>query len=181
MIGIPFTSVWGTKMRLTLGIAALAATMAAATPAAAQTVASAQADARGTVIQPLSLARQNHLDFGTVVSTGTAGSVSINADTGLRSFTGGVTGIASTFNRATFTGLGTAGQTVSLVLTPPIGLVSGANNIPVTSMSVDSGGLTRTVPAGGSFTVGVGGTFAIAANQAPGLYVAQFDLTANYP
>ena len=46
MIGIPFTSVWGTKMRLTLGIAALAATFVAASPAAAQT-ASADGVARG--------------------------------------------------------------------------------------------------------------------------------------
>jgi hypothetical protein len=168
-------------MRLTLGLAALAATFAAASPASAQVATdSAVAEARGTVIQPLTLTRTADLDFGTVISTNVAGNVVIDPDTGLRSVGGGVTGIASTFGRAEFTGLGTEGQTVSLTLDPPLGLVSGANIININSMSLDSGGPVRTIGAGGTFTVGVGGDFAIAIDQAPGLYTADFELTAEY-
>lgn len=168
-------------MRLTLGIAALAATFVAVSPAAAQVATdSAVAEARGTVIQPLSLVWAADLDFGTVISTAVSGTVVIDADTGLRSVTGGVTGIASTFGRAEFDGLGTEGQTVSLTLDPPVGLVSGANVIAINSMTLDSDGPVRTLGAGGTFTVGVGGDFEIAADQAPGLYSADFELTAEY-
>ena len=39
---------------------------------------------------------------------------------------------------------------------------------------------SRTIGGTGSFTVYVGGDFQIAANQANGLYAANFDLTADY-
>lgn len=167
-------------MRFKLCLAALAATTAFASPAAAQT-ASATADARGVVLQPLTLTRQQHLDFGTVLSSATAGTVTINADSGARAVTGGVTAIATgPGSRGLFDGAGSVGQTVVLTLTSPTFLVSGANVIAVNSMGVDSAGLTRTVGATGSFQVGVGGDFAIAANQPNGLYTANFTLTAQY-
>jgi spore coat protein U-like protein len=75
-------------MRLNICLAALAATAAFASPAAAQVVTStAQAEARGTILQPLSLSRVQDLDFGTnlVDPLGAAGSVTIDADNGNRS------------------------------------------------------------------------------------------------
>ena len=42
------------------------------------------------------------------------------------------------------------------------------------------GALSRQIPVGGSFRVGVGGTIDIVANQAPGLYLAPFTVTADY-
>jgi len=73
---------------------------------------------------------------------------------------------------------------VVLQLSAPSLLISQSNpldTITVTSMTLDQGNLlTRTIPAGGVFQVGVGGDFAIAANQAPALYSANFDLTADY-
>ena len=39
---------------------------------------------------------------------------------------------------------------------------------------------TVTLDATGTFEIGVGGTFAIGANQANGLYTAQFQVTAEY-
>jgi len=79
-------------MRKILSFAALAATIATATPAFAQQ-ASAQAEARGVVVQPLTLARVQDLDFGTVVGSAVAGTVDIDADTGGRTVTGGVVGV----------------------------------------------------------------------------------------
>jgi hypothetical protein len=171
-------------MRFHVCLAALAATLATATPAFAQQ-ASAQAEARGVVVQPLTLARVQDLDFGTVVGSAAAGTVVINADTGARTVTGGVTGVPSfPGDRGLFQGAGTAGQDVILQLNAPTLLISQSNpldTITVNSMTLDQGNLlTRTIGVTGIFQVGVGGDFAIAANQPAALYSANFDLTADY-
>ena len=174
-------------MRFTVYLAAAAATLVTAAPAAAQAVgsASAQAYAKGTVVQPVSLVWQQDLDFGTVVSTATAGNVVINADTGARSFpSGGPIGVPSyPGDRALFQGNGAVAQTVQLSYTQPAFLISTTNPldlVTVNSMSLDSGGATRVIGASGVFNVGVGGDFQIGANQAPGLYRALFSVTAVY-
>ena len=170
-------------MRFTLYLAAAAATIAAASPAVAQQ-ASANALAKGVVVQPLTLAKNQDLDFGTVVGSAASGNVVIDANTGGRTVAGGVTGVPSfPGDRGLFTGAGTAGQTVLLTLSAPAVLVSQSNpidTITVTSMGLDSGGLTRVIGASGIFQVGVGGNFAIAANQPAALYQASFTLTADY-
>jgi Domain of unknown function (DUF4402) len=178
---------WGTKMRFSLYLAAAAAALAAATPAAAQQVgtASAQAWAKGTIVQPVTLIWQQDLDFGTVVSTAAAGSVTINADTGARTVAPGAVAVPSfPGDRGLFQGAGTAGQTVQLTLTAPTVLVSTTNPldlINVSSMVLDNSNATsRVIGPSGTFLVGVGGTFAIGANQPAGLYRARFDLTAVY-
>ena len=74
-------------MRFTVYLAAAAATLAVATPAVAQQ-ASANALAKGVVVQPLTLAKNQDLDFGTVVGSAVAGNVVINADTGGRTVAG---------------------------------------------------------------------------------------------
>lgn len=169
-------------MRSKILLAALAATAVFASPAAAQTTASEQAEVRGTVLLPLTLTENTNLDFGTVLASAVAGQVSINSDTGVRSVGGGVTGVAiDAGHRATFTGFGTPGTQVNVSLTSPAFLISGANVIAVNAMSLDSGGATRTINAAGTFEVGVGGTFDIAANQPNGVYTATFTVTAQYP
>jgi hypothetical protein len=169
-------------MRLNICLAALAATLVAATPAVAQQR-TASGTAKGTVLSPLSLVNSGDLDFGTVASTNVAGTVAVDADTGLRSVTGGVVPVPSTPTLARFDGLGQAGQTVVLSLTPPTGnvLVSGTNSVTVNSMTLDNGNATtRVIGSGGNFSVYVGGNFGIAANQANGTYSALFALTADY-
>lgn len=170
-------------MRLTICLAALAATVVTATPALGQQ-ATATAEARGVVLQPLTLARVQDLDFGTVVGSAVAGTVTINPDTGARSTAGGVTGVPSyPGDRALFQGAGTVGTDVDLTLSAPALLISTTNPadvVTVNSMVLDSAGANRTIGVTGIFTVGVGGEFGIAASQAPGLYSANFDLTAEY-
>ena len=175
-------------MRFTVYLAAIAATTAFATPAFAQDVsATATAEARGLVLQPLTLTKVDDLDFGTILASAVAGSVSIDADTGVRSSSGGVTQVASNpGQRALFAGAGTFNQVVTLTLTPPPGnvLVSTTNSadlIAVTALVMDNTNATiRSIGLGGTFQVGVGGDFAIAASQPNGLYKADFDLTAEY-
>jgi len=181
---------WGTKMRFTVYLAAAAATLAVATPAFAQAVsASAQAEARGTVVQPLTLVKQQDLDFGTVVSTATAGNVVIDANTGARTFpSGGPIGVPSyPGNRGLFQGAGTAAQNYQLTLSAPAVLVSQTNPldlVTVNSMVLDTCACTadaRVIGPSGIFNVGVGGDFQIGVNQPAGLYKAQFTVTAVYP
>ena len=76
---------------------------------------------------------------------------------------------------------GTVGNLVQLTFNQPAGGVinSGTNTVGAV-LSLDAGGTTRAIPAGGTFTVNVGGVFSIAANQPSGLYSATFDLTADY-
>ena len=133
-MALPFK--WGTKMRNILSFAALAATIATATPAFAQ-AASSQAEARGVVVQPLTLARVQDLDFGTVVGSAVAGTVDIDADTGGRTVTGGVVGVPSyPGDRALFQGAGTSGQDVILTLNAPTLLISQSN--PLDTITVNS-------------------------------------------
>jgi hypothetical protein len=171
-------------MRYNICLAALAATLVTASPALAQQ-ASATAEARGVVVQPLTLAKVQDLDFGTVVGSAVSGTVDIDPDSGARTVSGGVTGVPSyPGDRALFQGAGTSGQDVLLTLSPPAVLVSQSNPadlIVVNSMTLDNGNATtRTIDVTGIFTVGVGGNFAIAANQPAALYSANFDLTADY-
>lgn len=168
-------------MRYFVSLAALAATLAVATPAIAQQ-ATATAEARGTVLQSLTLVRQTHLDFGVVAPDATnPGTVSVNANTGARSTIGSVALLPGAFSRAQFDGSGTPGNTVQLTLSQPAGnvLTSGSNSIGAT-LVLDGTSSTRVIPVGGVFSAYVGGSFVIGANQASGLYSAQFDLTAIY-
>lgn len=169
-------------MHLKITVAALAATFALVSPAQAQTV-SATAEARGLVLQPLTLTKVDDLDFGTVISSAASGTVTINSDSGFRSLTGGVAAGPATGNRALFSGAGTAGQQVDLDLVYPAVLTSAGNTIAITSLDFDTGGgtsTTRTIGGTGTFQVGVGGVFAIGANQPNGLYTATFQVTAEY-
>jgi hypothetical protein len=186
-------------MRFSLCLAAAAATLAAAVPANAQqatvtVTATGNPIAKGVVLLPLTLSKTSDLDFGTVIaSTTLPGTVTISADDGSRGVTGGVVGVPGyPGGRALFQGAGTANQTVLLTLQAPAVLTSGPNNVTVNSMFFDSAGASatdpvtgykstsRTINGTGAFDVGVGGDFAIAANQPNGLYSAPFTVTAEY-
>ena len=186
-------------MRFSVSLAALAATLIVATPASAATpTATVKATpnpiAKGVVVLPLTLTKSSDLDFGTVVaSTTTAGTVTIDANDGSRSTTGGVIGVPNyPGTRAVFQGAGTPDQKVLVTLQAPTTLVSGSNSINVVSMVFDTGAAsapngttgyletTRTINGTGAFEIGVGGTFDIAVNQPNGTYSAPFVVTAEY-
>ena len=180
-------------MRFRTALAALAATAAFASPAAAQVISDTdQATARGTVLLPLSVTNDAPLDFGTVMASPTlAGTVTVDAEDGTRSTggAGGVTLVAlNPGGRGLFTVTATANQSVDLTLSPPVGLVlngPGGAQVGISDFHLDNTIAndiddTRVMGAGGTMVVGVGGTFDIAAGQQNGLYTAQFSLTAEY-
>ena len=166
------------KVLFVLAGVALAAAPAAAAPVSAPT----QPPARALLLIPLTLTKVQDLHFGTIVpSTTTAGFVAINAVSGARTASAGLTLMpADVGQRGRFAGAGTPGQQVILALTPPTELTNLAGDtITVLAMNLD-GPTTRTIAADHSFFVGVGGVIFLTANQAEGLYSATYDLTADY-
>jgi hypothetical protein len=173
-------------MRFSVSLAAVAATLLAATPASAASTSTVTAIAKGVVLKSLSLTWASDLDFGVVAGDpSNPGTVTVDANTGVRSTTGAVVALAGAFTRAQFNGLGDANANVTLTLNQPAGgricTAGCAASIPA-ALSLDNGGsTTRTTDSNGQFTVYVGGTFNIAAAQQNGTYTGQFDLTAVYP
>ena len=164
-------------------IAAAIGFAAVASPAAAAP-ATATANARTLLLLPLQLTKVEDLDFGTVIKSGTSGTVALNANTGVRSFAGGVTGVTtSAGHRALFGGAGTGGQQVVVVVIPPAQLTnSNGDTIDVLALTIDNNGNPiRTIdPVTRTFFVNVGGILNIGANQPDGVYSATFQVTANY-
>lgn len=171
------------SIRHFLSAATLAAFAFAAAPAAAQSVAAAN-DATGEalILVPLTLTKIDDLDFGSLVPSNAAGTVTINASTGARTVGGGVTGVASAAgNRAYFGGAGSPNQQVLVAISPPVQLTSGGGDtIPVAGLTLDGGPLRTIDPVSRAFFVGVGGTLNIAADQPEGEYAADFWMTAIY-
>lgn len=168
---------------LTTTALVLGGMLAAMSPATAAPVSAPSVPpSRALVLIPLTLTKVQDIHFGTIVpSTTTAGWVSINAVSGARAASAGLTLMpADPGQRGEFAGAGTPGQQVIMALTPPAQLsnVTG-DTIDVLAMNLD-GPTTRTIGANHSFFVGVGGVIFITANQPEGLYSATYDLTADY-
>ena len=151
---------------------------------AAPIQATTEAGGKVLILVPLAITRIDDLSFGTVIPSPVSGTVFINAVTGARSVTGGVTAVPSDIgNRAYFGGAGSPNQLVVVAVTPPLQLTSTTNpadKIPVLALTLD-GSPIRTIDATTrTFFFGIGGIIQINANQADGFYESTFDVTAIY-
>ena len=164
-----------------LFIAAAMATVAV--PAAAAPVAATtDATGRAVLLIPLTLTKIDDLDFGTMISGGSSGIVSLDATTSNRVFAGGVTGVPSAAgHRAYFGGAGSPSQQVIVTIAAPATLddVNG-NHMTVLALTQDGSPIRSIDPVNRDFFVGVGGILMMNANQAEGLYSANFTVTAQY-
>jgi hypothetical protein len=132
------------------------------------------------IITPFAFIQVDDMDFGTIVAGTSAGTVTLDAVSGVRSFAGGVVALAGSGARARFVGAGSENQTVNLTLSAPPTLDDGGGNImAMTSLDLD-GPNTRTIGPDLAFDVYVGGTLAVGANQVPGNYSGSFSLTVEY-
>lgn len=165
-----------------VGLAAIAATQ----PALAGT---ALGGAEVTIVRPLSFVIDDNLDFGTVVRSATAGTVTV-APNGARTQTGGVTLANGNHKPASFAGQGSFNQRVDISL--------GANTILLTGPgaamrvrdfvigSTPTAVLTtaplrfRIAATNGIFAFPIGATLEVGANQAPGQYSGTWAITLNY-
>jgi len=160
-------------------IAAAAALSLAAPAAAAPVAATTDASGKAILLVPLTLTKIDDLDFGTVITSSSPGSVSIAADGSGQSVLGGVTALASTPGlRARFGGAGTPNQQVNLFLAPPASITDGNGHSMPISMNLESTNVI--IDSTRAFLVGVGGTVTVAANQADGIYTGTFTVLAQY-
>jgi hypothetical protein len=140
-----------------------AALAAAGMPAPALAAPTDSADARALLLLPVTITKV----------------VSIAADGSGQSVTGGVTPVPSgTVSRALFAGGGTAGQQVNIFLAPPANLSDGNGHTVPISLSLENS--TVTIDSTRAFSVGIGGTVTIGANQAEGTYTGKFTVLAQY-
>jgi len=174
-------------LRKQCGLAAFALFLLPAAPALAQN--SAQGEAEAIVLRPLSFFKVNDLDFGSIIASGTAGTVRLAPD-GSRTRTGGVTLAGNGGEPARFAGLGTPNRQVNISL--------GSNTIWITGPGVrmrvrdfeigsTPTAILTTTPtrfsiasALGNYNFPVGGTLEVGANQTPGDYSGTFTITLNY-
>jgi spore coat protein U-like protein len=174
-------------MQRGLAVFALFLGATVASPALAQN--SAQSEAEAIVLRPLSFFKVNDLDFGSIIASGTAGTVRLQPD-GTRTRTGGATLAGNDAEPARFAGLGTPNRQVNISL--------GANQIfitgpgaPMRVRNFEIGStptaILSTTPlrfniatALGNYNFPVGATLDVGANQTPGDYSGTFTITLNY-
>ncbi len=144
---------------------------AVATPAAAKAIA----------IKPLSIVKLGDLDFGTMISGTTAGTVVVDPTTNARSTTGGTTVAGGTPLAADFITYGTQGSILQVTrgALPVLNRAGGGATMSVTQLTLN-GPTTRVINPAGIIDLRVGGTLAVGANQLDGSYSATFDITVTY-
>ncbi len=140
--------------------------------------ATATADARANILEELTVTKDagTDLDFGTIVTTGTAETVTVGTD-GVRAACVSVV-CSGASDAADFSVTGSASEAVTLTvpgsvtLTGPGGAIMNAN--------LNSSALTA-LDASGNGAFSVGGALDVAATQADGAYVGTFTVTVDYP
>jgi Domain of unknown function (DUF4402) len=165
-----------------------AASLAAVAPAYAQGD-TKPAEAQIAIVKPLVFLKVDDLNFGTVIPTGTAGTVTV-APSGARSKTGGVVLTGVGWQPSKFAGYGANNQIVTISL--------GANQINITGPGAPMRvhdfviGSTPTVVLGttplrfrigsptGIFDFPVGATLDVGASQAAGTYTGTWTIILNY-
>ncbi len=155
--------------------AALAAAGASAVFADSLNSGVATGTASVIVYTPLTIVQNQGLDFGTVTS-GATGAVSINADNGVRSVSGGVGAVGVDVGKAgAFTVAGQPNAAINvLVGTAITGFPAGLSGSTVV-------GALPTVLTGRSADFAVGGALNVGAETPPGTYQGSFSVAVNYP
>lgn len=166
--------------------AVVAALSAFAAPAYAQSSATQSTTGSVKIIQPMTMAKDTDLAFGSVVkpNSGT-NTVAIDASNGTRALSGGGDAALapSTSGRATYTVTGEGGQTFSITTPTTFDMTrqGGSETITVTlTKSAATGTLSGSLGSSGTATFGVGGSFSVASSTATGAYSGTFDVTVAY-
>ena len=141
-----------------------------------------------TVVRPNSLVKTDDLDFGTIISGATGGTVSVNALTGARTTSGGATAVGNDAQRAQFQGTGgilliTVSGSTSVTLARAGGGATPMTATLVRAARTRGGGIAllgASLLQSGVQTYYIGGTLTVPANQPEGDYSGTFTLTVNY-
>jgi hypothetical protein len=151
----------------------------------AQLSATANATASATIIAPITLTRTANLDFGNVVTSPVAGTVTLDP-AGVRTAGGGAAVLAAqpgSVSVATFTVGGTVGWTYAITLPASVTIDDAGAGVAMTVDTFTSTpDATSIIPAGGTETLSVGATLNVGVSQVAGLYTSAtpFTVTVNY-
>lgn len=159
-------------------LAALAAAATIlATPAAAQVVSSnGPAEARATIVKPLTLSRVDHLDFGSIVVWGD-GTVDLEQN-GALSCTAATLTCAATGTPASFEVTGSNNHVVQINASDS----TISNGVDTLNFTIDAPE-TITLPnsgVGNGTTFSVGGSIAVFETTSAGLYTGNMNVTVQY-
>jgi hypothetical protein len=167
--------------------AAIAIISAIASPALAQSSASQSTTASVKIVQPISLAKNANLAFGTVVKPSSgSNTVTISNASDTPALTGGgdaSLASASTTSRAAYTVTGEGGQTFNISVPASVTMTrsGGSETLSVTlTPSAASGTLSGAFGAAGTQTFTVGGAFTVASTTLSGNYSGSFSTTVAY-
>lgn len=143
--------------------------------------ASATGTANIRVAPQISIAVANNLEFGSVTTDGTAGTVNITTG-GSSSATGGVTLISSGTTRAAgaFNVTGEANATYTITLPSSINLSDGASHTITIDNFQSNPSNNGTLSAGGTQTLNVGARANLGTSQAIGSYTGTYQVTVAY-
>jgi len=163
---------------------ALAALTTLAAPAVAQSSASATTTGTTTIIQPITIAQNSALAFGTIVRPATgASTISIGTGADTVSATGGAVVLRGTKSRARYTVSGEGGEVISVTLPASFNLSKlGATDLAVTLTRNPAGNLTlsNALGATGTASLDIGGSFAISNTTVTGDYSGTFTVNVAY-
>lgn len=148
--------------------------------AMAQQTGNATADAGATIVSPLSISNTRDLHFGTIVANASvAGTVTLATTENATSEATGVTmAPGSTSRTAVFTITGDASRTFNITM-PATVTLTGPGDAMIITLAKNLGNGNNLL-TGGTSTLYVGGSLAVAANQAAGAYNGEFNVTIAY-
>lgn len=160
---------------------ATALVCAAALVGAPAYAASQPGTATVVTLKPLSIVKLRDLDFGVMVAGATAGTVTLDPTTDLRTTTGGTTAAGGTPRAAQFYTYGTANLVLQVTrgALPVLTRSGGGGTMSVTQLTLN-GPTTRVLNSAGLLDLRVGGDLAVGANQAGGTYSGTFQITVTY-
>ena len=138
--------------------------------------ATAPGTATANIVQALTIAENEQLDFATIIPGGAAATVQVST-AGTRTCGGGLT-CSGTTTAGAFTATGTPNQSVTISTDATATLISGANNMSVAGIAPSAA--SGTLSAGGILTFTVGGTLTVGASQAAGVYSGSYNVNVNY-
>lgn len=170
----------GTMNHIRAGVRALAGVCALTAASGAQAATQA-GTGKAITLRALSIVKLRDLDFGRVISGTRAGTVSINANNGVRRTTGGVVAAGGTPLTAQFYTYATGNQTLQISRGPlPVLTRTGGGGSMTVMLLSFNGPAVRVIGASGLLDLRVGGTLAVPANQPDGLYSGSFNITVTY-
>lgn len=172
--------------------------------ARAQNVGYATGTAQAVIVERLTLVKVADMDFGMILPSALAGTVTVNPVTDACSATGGVTSVGNACRAAVFAGRGANGLRARVTLSnitqltgPGMAMtmdtfVIGANSSITftgnTNSQGNGGGLLNgngnqrysINDPSGIFTLNLGATLHVNPNQTPGVYTGTFSVTVQY-